>query len=81
MSERDNDSIPSPVPWYRTSDGRAALAAGLCAVIGVTYTALEYMVLPWFVDRTAALVLFVSILTLLVVSGQALTRAFGRQRH
>lgn len=81
MTTSDDESFPAPRPWYRSQAGERVLGVGLCLVIGAMYTVLQYMALPWFVDRTAALVLFVSILGMVVVSGHAVTRAFGRRRN
>jgi hypothetical protein len=81
VTARDDRSFPAPTPWYRSKTGEKALATGLCVLIGLAYAALEYMALPWFIDRTAALVLFVSILGMVMVSGHAATRVFGRREN
>jgi hypothetical protein len=76
-----DDSFPTPRPWYRSRVGETVLGVGLCLAIGAMYAVLRYTEVPWFVDRTAALVLFVSILGMVIVSGRVVTRSFDRRRN
>lgn len=81
MTTPDDESFPAPKPWYRSQAGERLLGAAFCLAIGSAYVILRYTVLPWYVDRTAELVLFICILGLIVLSGRVVTRAFGWQQN
>ncbi|WP_276259266.1 hypothetical protein [Haloglomus litoreum] len=81
MTTPDAESFPTPRPWYRSRTAETVLGVGLCLAIAAMYAVLRYTELPWFVDRTAALMLFLSILGMVVVSGRVVTRTFGRRRN
>ncbi|WP_254832372.1 hypothetical protein [Haloglomus salinum] len=81
MTTPDAESFPAPRPWYRSRTAETALGVGLCLAIGTMYAVLRYTELPWFVNRTAALILFISILGMVIVSGRVVTRTFGRRRN
>ncbi|WP_254823965.1 hypothetical protein [Haloglomus halophilum] len=81
MTTPDAESFPAPRPWYRSRTAETVLGVGLCLAIAAMYAVLRYTEVPWFVNRTAALILFISILGMVIVSGRVVTRTFGRRRN